>query len=128
MEENITSGQVKEITFLDNDQEIRATLDDDVDREGGKKVVAHWVAGQQNDLIKLARAQVEKGTIEKSNSENPQPSFFGQLLATLIPFALIILLFIFLMSRMQGGGGGVMKFGKSKAKLITKDKIGRAHV
>ncbi|HEY9563680.1 MAG TPA: ATP-dependent zinc metalloprotease FtsH [Nocardioides sp.] len=121
MEEYITSGQVKEITFLDNDQEIRATLDDDVDREGGKKVVAHWVAGQQNDLIKLARAQVEKGTIEKSNSENPQPSFFGQLLATLIPFALIILLFIFLMSRMQGGGGGVMKFGKSKAKLITKD-------
>ncbi|NYG58936.1 cell division protease FtsH [Nocardioides daedukensis] len=121
MEKYISTGQVKEITFLDNDQEIRATLDDDVSRKGGKKVTTHWVTGQQNDLIKLARTQVEKGTIEKSNSENPQPSFFGQLLATLLPFALIILLFIFLMNSVQGGGGRVMQFGKSKAKLITKD-------
>ncbi|KRF16595.1 cell division protein FtsH [Nocardioides sp. Soil797] len=121
MEEYISSGDVKEISFIDNDQEIRATLDDDVDRDGGKKVMTHWVNGQQNDLIKLANEQVEKGTIEKSNSENPQPSFIGQLLATLLPFALIILLFIFLMNSVQGGGGKVMQFGKSKAKLITKD-------
>ncbi|WP_082564168.1 MULTISPECIES: ATP-dependent zinc metalloprotease FtsH [unclassified Nocardioides] len=121
MEKYISTGEVKEITFLDNDQEIRATLDDDVDRDGGRKVVTHWVNGQQNDLIKMAREQVDKGTIEKSNSENPQPSFIGQLLATLLPFALIILLFIFLMNSVQGGGGKVMQFGKSKAKLISKD-------
>ncbi|WP_082748803.1 ATP-dependent zinc metalloprotease FtsH [Nocardioides jensenii] len=121
MEKYISDGDVKEISFIDNDQEIRATLDDDVDRDGGRKVVTHWVSGQQNDLIKLANEQVEKGTIEKSNSENPQPSFIGQLLATLLPFALIILLFIFLMNSVQGGGGKVMQFAKSKAKLITKD-------
>ena len=35
---------------------------------------------------------------------------------------LIILLFLFLMNQVQGGGGrGVMQFAKSKAKLITKD-------
>ena len=52
----------------------------------------------------------------------PQPSFLGSLLATLLPFALIILLFIFLMNQAGGGGGrGVMQFAKSKAKLITKD-------
>ncbi len=122
MEDYITSGQVDEITFLDNDQEIQATLDKDVDREGGRKVSAHWVDGQQNDLIKSVREQYEAGKISKSNSENPQPSFFGQLLATLLPFALIILLFIFLMNSVQGGGGrGVMQFAKSKAKLISKD-------
>ncbi|MDT0200594.1 ATP-dependent zinc metalloprotease FtsH [Nocardioides sp. AE5] len=121
MEKYITTGQVKEITFLDNDQEIRATLDDDVEREGGNKVVTHWVTDQQHDLIVMVREQIEAGTIEKSNSENPQPSFFGQLLATLLPFALIILIFIFLLNSMQGGGGRVMQFGKSKAKLISKD-------
>ena len=35
---------------------------------------------------------------------------------------LIVLLFLFLMNQVQGGGGrGVMQFAKSKAKLITKD-------
>ncbi len=121
MQQYIAKGQVKEITFIDNDQEIRATLDSDVKRDGGDKVVTHWVNGQQNDLIKLTQEQVDKGNIEKYNSENPQPSLIGSLLATLLPFALIILLFIFLMNSVQGGGGRVMQFAKSKAKLITKD-------
>ncbi|WP_235736959.1 ATP-dependent zinc metalloprotease FtsH [Nocardioides alcanivorans] len=121
MEDYISSGQVDEITFIDNDQEIQATLDKGVDRDGGRKVSTHWVSGQQNDLIREVREQVAAGKIEKSNSENPQPSFLGQLLATLLPFALIILLFIFLMNSVQGGGGRVMQFAKSKAKLITKD-------
>ncbi len=111
----IDDGEVKEITFIDNDQEIRATLDDD------KEVLAYWVDGQQNDLIQTAADQVEAGEIESYNSENPQPSLLGQLLVTLIPFLLIIVVFIFLLNQMQGGGGRVMQFAKSKAKLITKD-------
>ena len=115
MSKYIEDGEVKEITFLDNDQEIRATLDND------KEVLAYWVDGQQNDLIQAAAAQVDKGEIETYNSENPQPSLLGQLLLTLLPFVLIIFLFIFLMNQVQGGGGRVMQFGKSKAKLISKD-------
>ncbi len=121
MEQFIVEGDVKDITFLDNDQKIEATLDDDVEREGGRKVVTHWVSGQQNDLIRQTREQVDAGTIEKYNSENPQPSLLGNLLISLIPFILIIVIFIFLMNQMQGGGGRVMQFAKSKAKLITKD-------
>src|SRR5690606_35285853 len=41
--------------------------------------------------------------------------------STLLPFVLIGLLFLFLINQFQGGGGRVMNFGKSKAKLITKD-------
>jgi len=121
MEQFIVSGDVKEITFIDNDQEIRATLDDDVDRDGGRKVVTHWVNGQQNDLIRKAQEAVDADKIEKYNSENPQPSVIGNLLLSLIPFVIIILIFIFLMNQMQGGGGRVMQFAKSRAKLITKD-------
>ena len=44
---------------------------------------------------------------------------------TLLPFLVIIGIWIFFMNRMQGGGkGGAMGFGKSKAKLLT-EKQGR---
>jgi cell division protease FtsH len=111
----IEEGEVKEITFVDNDQEIRATLDDD------RQVLAYWVDGQQEGLLEATAEQLDEGSIEKYNSENPQPSLLGQMLFTLIPFILIIALFIFLMNQVQGGGGRVMQFAKSKAKLISKD-------
>ncbi len=120
MSEFITSGQIEKITFKDNDQLIEATLDDDVDRDN-KKVSAYWIDGEQEVLLQQVRDAAEAGQIEEYNSENPQPSFMGQLLASLIPFLLIIIVFIFLLNQMQGGGGRVMQFAKSRAKLITKD-------
>lgn len=116
MRQEILSGNVKKITFVEGDQQMKAELDD------GKKVVATWVQGQQEGLIEAVDQRIDDGKIEASNSENPQPSLIGSLLATLLPFALIILLFLFLMNQVQGGGGrGIMQFSKSRAKLITKD-------
>jgi cell division protease FtsH len=43
------------------------------------------------------------------------------LLGSLLPFIIILALFWFLMSTMSGGGRGVMSFGKSKAKMVTKE-------
>jgi cell division protease FtsH len=43
------------------------------------------------------------------------------MLVNFLPLLLILGLFLWLMTRMQGGGRGVMQFGKSKAKLATKD-------
>ncbi len=115
MVKDLESGQVESVLFVDGDQEIRPTLDN------GDKVIASWVAGQQRDLVLLAEKQVKAGEIEKFNVEVPRPSLLGSILATLLPFVLIILLFLFLMNQVQGGGGRVMQFAKSKAKLITKD-------
>jgi len=50
----------------------------------------------------------------------PQQSFWGTLFMSIFPVILILGLFLFLMSQMQGGGR-IMSFGKSRAKLITKD-------
>ncbi|HEV6953570.1 MAG TPA: ATP-dependent zinc metalloprotease FtsH [Promicromonospora sp.] len=55
------------------------------------------------------------------DSEVPQPSFWSSMLSVLIPFLLIGVVFWFLLSRAQGGGNRVMGFGKSKAKLASKD-------
>ncbi|MFN8195541.1 MAG: ATP-dependent zinc metalloprotease FtsH [Nocardioidaceae bacterium] len=116
LREDIISGNVKEITFVDGDQQMKATLDD------GKKVAAYWVDGQQTGLSDLVNEQYEKGTIEKADSEVAQPSLLGSLLMSLLPFVVIVVIFLWLMNQVQGGGGrGVMQFAKSKAKLISKD-------
>ncbi len=122
MNQYIASGQVDKITFIDGDQEVQATLDSSVDREGGRKVMTHWVTGQQVPMIEAVDAQVEKGAIKESNSENPQPSLLSTILVSFLPFVIIIALFLFLMNQVQGGGGrGIMQFAKSRAKLISKD-------
>ena len=46
-------------------------------------------------------------------------SWWSSLLMTVIPMLLIVGLFAFLMQQGQGGGGKVMQFGKSRAKLQT---------
>jgi len=116
MQADIVDGTVKEITLVEGDQQIKATLDD------GKKVLAHYVDGQQQGIISLINKAESDGTIESFDSEVPKPSLLGSFLVTVLPFALIILLFVFLMNQVQGGGGrGVMQFAKSRAKLITKD-------
>ena len=115
MVQNIEDGSVESILFVDGDQEIRATLDD------GEKVIASWVLGQQRDLVNLTKQQVTAGEIEKFNVEVPKQSLLGTIFISLLPVIIIVFLFLFLMNQMQGGGGRVMQFGKSKAKLITKD-------
>ena len=115
MAKHIEDGSVKEITFIDGDQEIRATLDN------GDKILTHWVLGQQETLLKETADKTTAGDIESYNSENPQPSLLGSILSFALPFILIIILFLFLMNQAQGGGGRVMQFAKSKAKLISKD-------
>jgi cell division protease FtsH len=50
--------------------------------------------------------------------EDKMPSLFGILLSW-FPMLLLIAVWIFFMRQMQGGKGGAMGFGKSKAKLLT---------
>jgi len=54
---------------------------------------------------------------------NPQQgSVFLSVLFQFLPILIIVGFFFFLMQQMQGGGNRVMSFGKSKARLVTKDQ------
>lgn len=58
-------------------------------------------------------------------AEQQETSGLQAFLVSLLPFVLLIGVWIYFMNRMQGGGrGGAMGFGKSKAKLLT-EKQGR---
>ena len=115
MSQDITSGQVKTIDFVDGDQQMRATLQD------GTKVSATWIQGTQEGLWNSAVKAEKAGSIQSVDGQNPQPSLLWSLIGTFGPILLIVVVFMFLMSQVQGGGGRVMQFAKSKAKLISKD-------
>ena len=61
-----------------------------------------------------------KAVINITGAETGGSSFVS-LLINVLPFVLFIGLWLFIMNRMQGGGGKVMSFGKSKAKLMSPD-------
>ncbi|TBL69034.1 ATP-dependent zinc metalloprotease FtsH [Paenibacillus thalictri] len=63
-------------------------------------------------------ADVTKFAVEKMEGDNVWISF----LTSIIPFVIIFILFFFLLNQAQGGGGKVMNFGKSRARLYNEEK------
>ncbi|MGE5442936.1 MAG: ATP-dependent metallopeptidase FtsH/Yme1/Tma family protein, partial [Bacteroidota bacterium] len=55
-------------------------------------------------------------------SPPPQPSFLMSLLISSFPVLLLIGVWVYFMRRMQGGPGGVLGFGKSRARLMQQDQ------
>ena len=115
MVQKIQSGEVRNVTFVDGDQVVEATL------ENGDKVSAQWVTGQGVQLVDMAQREQAAGNLTTYDVEVPQPNPILSLLVSLLPFVLIVLIFLFLMNQVQGGGGRIMQFAKSKAKQVTKD-------
>ncbi|NEA28298.1 ATP-dependent zinc metalloprotease FtsH [Actinomadura bangladeshensis] len=114
--QEINSGQVKSAKIVDKDQRIEVTLKND------KRQQASWVDGQGLQLQQQLQKQSDAGQLSGGyNVDVPKQSFFLNLLFSLLPIVVIVLIFLFIMNQMQGGGSRVMNFGKSKAKLITKD-------
>jgi len=58
------------------------------------------------------------GTINTTVSGD---NIFFSLLINLLPIAILVILLLLFMSQMQGGGSRVLNFGKSKAKMVSKD-------
>jgi cell division protease FtsH len=112
----INDGQVKSATIIDKNQTIQVTT------TAGKSLQASWVGGQGLELQQELQAQVEKGNLKDGyNVTIPKSNALLDLLPTLFICLVIFVLFFFFMSQMQGGGSRVMNFGKSRAKLVTKD-------
>ncbi|MEJ7634645.1 ATP-dependent zinc metalloprotease FtsH [Aeromicrobium sp.] len=111
----LEDAKVKEVTFIEGDQQIQATLDD------GKKVKAKWLGDQGSALVEKAQTAYEAKKLKVYDVEVPKAGLLSTFVGAILPLLLFVGIFLFIMSRMQGGGSGVMKFAKSKAKLMTKD-------
>jgi cell division protease FtsH len=67
------------------------------------------------------RDWIATGRIASVQFDPEQAGLLSSLLITVVPFILILGIFFLLIQNMQGGGGRVMQFGRSKAKRVTKD-------
>jgi len=94
----------------------------------GENVTFQEANGATFATVKPADAEITQLLIDNNvpvQAKAQEQSGFQSFLLSLLPFALLIGVWIYFMNRMQGGGkGGAMGFGKSRAKLLT-EKHGR---
>ena len=115
--ELISSGQAKTVKIFDTDQRVDVELVNE-SAEYGKAVQFSYVSGRAVSVAEtVANANISEGW----SDEFPRTPWYLAILGTLLPFIIIFALFYFLMGSMSGGGRGVMNFGKSKAKMVTKE-------
>lgn len=121
----INSGQVESAKLTTGDSQmikIELKKDQKLGDNDGTKFQANYIGDQGVQLAQNLQTKYEAGQIPDGYSVSPdKTSPFLSVLLSLLPFVLIVVVFLFLMNQMQGGGSRVMQFGKSKAKLITKD-------
>jgi cell division protease FtsH len=110
-EEMVEGGEVDTAKFLTKDEKVVGTLND----------------GRQYEVFLPKDTVDETAEFAKTNdvdvSADPQQgSVFLSVLFQFLPILIIVGFFFFLMQQMQGGGNRVMSFGKSRARLVTKDQ------
>jgi cell division protease FtsH len=110
----IQSGDVvssaKYNKLLDKEQTVKVELKD------GKKLQASFLIDQGRDFATAFKDKNLKYDVTVSHE-----NILVSLLLSFLPFLIILGLLFFFMNQMQGGGSRVMQFGKSKAKLVSKD-------
>lgn len=64
-----------------------------------------------------------KKDIKVSGTAPEKRGLLAQILISWFPMLLLVGVWIFFMRQMQGGGGGALKFGKSRARMMTQEQI-----
>ncbi|MGH2752637.1 MAG: ATP-dependent zinc metalloprotease FtsH [Actinomycetota bacterium] len=109
--EMVESGEIETAEFL--------TVDE--------KIIGELSSGQQYELFvpKDTVDDYQRVAVDNDVPVTADPQRGSPILSILfqfLPILIIVGFFFFLMQQMQGGGNRVMSFGKSKARLVTKDQ------
>jgi cell division protease FtsH len=114
----VQKGNVKTATLQDKEQ--RLLLDLNTAYEGKTQIVTSIPAnGSEDSVFRMLQDPANKvGTYDvKVTSDSP----LLQMLIILVPIGLLLLVLMWMMNNVQGGGNRVLNFGKSKAKQLSKD-------
>ncbi|MEW6155481.1 MAG: ATP-dependent zinc metalloprotease FtsH [Actinomycetota bacterium] len=110
-ERRVAEGAVESATIADRDGSITGELKD------GTKFRTAYVKEDSPALMESLRATGVE--IDVDHQKDP---VWWVLVQTLLPFVLLVGVFLFVMNSMQGGGSRVMQFGKAKARQVSKDQ------
>ncbi len=114
--ELLKGDTVTEVVNTDGDQRVDMKLSKDY--EGASDVQFYYVSARADEVVDAINAADPK---DGFNDAVPRATWFDGFISLLLPILLLGLLFWFLLSSAQGGGSKVMQFGKSRAKLVTKE-------
>ncbi|MFN8085407.1 MAG: AAA family ATPase, partial [Microbacterium sp.] len=112
----LKGGSVTEVTTTDGDQRVDLTLSKPF--EGATQVQFYYVGARADEVVSAIEAA---NPSDGFNDVVPRTTFFESMISLLLPLLLLGLLFWFFFSAAQGGNSKVMQFGKSRAKLVTKE-------
>ena len=113
----LKENKVASATLVDIEQRVDLKLKE-ADDKYGTDVQFFYVAPRGVQVVDAVNASK---LTDGFNDEVPKENWFLSMLGIFLPVILIGAFFWFMLSSMQGGGRGVMQFGKSKAKLVTKE-------
>jgi len=112
----LQDNKVESVTIIDIEQRVDLDLRNEYE-DKGTLVQFSYVAPRGDEVVSAVNAS----QVDTFTDEVPQSNWFVSFLGLILPFLIIGLIFWFLLSSMQGGGARVMQFGKSKAKMVTKE-------
>ncbi|AUI50735.1 ATP-dependent zinc metalloprotease FtsH [Arthrobacter crystallopoietes] len=116
----LTDDKVEQARINDGNQSVELTLREDFIQDGaneGKSITFFYSTARAEDVVDAISAS----NVDVFTDQPVENNWFTGFISLILPILIIGIIFWFLLSRMQGGGSKVMQFGKSKAKLITKD-------
>ncbi len=118
--EQIDDQNVVEVQINDREQQLQMALRDEISvdgKDGIDQIIAQYPARAADTIFD----RVEAADPDKYTTNVTEDSFLGSLLVMLLPVLLIGALLLFFLTRMQGGPGGALGIGKSKAKELNVD-------
>ena len=123
----IDASNVKSAVIEDKEQTVQLDLSEQASRSTApstNKIQAQFPADvawtSVYDKLTTARSRTP-ATFTSLDTKVTKDSVLLTLLFNFLPIAAVVILLLFFMSQAQGGGSRVLNFGKSKAKLISKD-------
>ncbi|GAA2518800.1 ATP-dependent zinc metalloprotease FtsH [Pilimelia columellifera] len=119
----LDAGGISKAVILDKEQILQLDLKDErtFGRTKTKLIEGTYPSGAEGDIYQLVVAAQKNGKVDTYDAKINEDSLLVSLLLNLLPIVFLVFLLLFFMSQMQGGGSRVLNFGKSKAKMVSKD-------
>jgi cell division protease FtsH len=108
----VDSGQVATATIHDKDHDVTGKLRD------GTEYRVDFPQAYTDTLTK----QLVAHDVRQLHTDHQSESTWLSLLFSLLPFALLAVVLLWVLGQVQGGGSRIMGFGKSRAKMVSKDQ------
>ncbi len=120
----LQNGNVQKVLIEDKEQTVDFDLKSPATFNGAStnRIKAQVPALAMDETFKtINEAKAANKIAGTVDTKVTKESVLLGLLVNLLPIAVLVILLLLFMSQMQGGGSRVLNFGKSKAKLISKD-------